>query len=334
MTTTFYRLHRALPIVFGAVLLGSSIFAQEDVDGVAAVVDGEVITFLQVRRELDRFRKGAPEEYARIERDEGRLGLYRYAANVLVENELLFAEVADREISLPREYIDERIQVIIDSEAGGDWAGFRQMLIDSGQDMAEFRREVEKRLAAEALVDELVRRNVSVTPREVRDYYDRNRELFVRPERVRLGLIFLKREQGESDDALSARGEALRQRLVGGDDFGELAKEFSADSSSENGGDLGWQNVSDLNSKFRRAIQGLEAGDLASLLRDENGLLILKLSEHEKAADLGFTQPVQERIEAVLRQERERVEYKKLIAELKGRFYVKDFIAEGTPGGE
>lgn len=304
---------------------------QDHVDGVAAVVEGQVVTFLEVRQELERFRKGAPGEFTRIEREQGRLGLYRYAANILIENELLYAEVLDRQIKLPAEYIDSRIQTIISAEAGGDWKKFNTMLIDSGQDMKTFRSEVEKRVAAELLVEELVRRAVSVGPAEVAAYYQANRHLFVARERARLGLIYLARQSSESPAQLAARVEAVRKRLAEGESFAELARELSNDSTAANGGDLGWQALDDLSQAYREAIRGVKPGSPAVPVQDEKGAHLLHVFDYEAPAQLALTEPLQKQVEMILRQQKERVKYQQLIDELKEKFYIKNFISEDSP---
>jgi len=318
-----------LPLLLAASSLVGLARANDDhVDGVAAVVDGEVITFLHVRRELDRFRRAAPAEFARLDREKGRIGLYRYALDILVENELLFAEVKERQIKLPRDYVDARLQAIVHAEAGGDWKRFSGMLLDAGRDMKEFRADLEKRLAAEVLVDELVRRAVAVTPREVDAYYQQNRQQLVRPERVHLQLIYLARGAGETDADLDAREAELRRKLAAGEDFAALARALSNDSTAAQGGELGWQETTDLSDLYREAIRNVPSGQLAKTIREPRGLHLLKVTGHEAAVQLELDDQLRPRIETMVRMAKEKAQYDRLLAELRQKFYLKNFIAE------
>lgn len=57
-----------------------------------------------------------------------------------------------------------------------------------------------------------------------------------------------------------ARAKALIAKLDKGADFSKLAKENSKDSSAENGGDIGWYELSGLVPGFREGLAGLEKG--------------------------------------------------------------------------
>lgn len=74
--------------------------------------------------------------------------------------------------------------------------------------------------------------------------------------------------------------KALRERLVAGEDFGALAKQFSVDSTTaSSGGDLGWIALSSLPENFALAIGTLPAGSFPDPVPADEGIHVLKIVE-------------------------------------------------------
>jgi len=87
------------------------------------------------------------------------------------------------------------------------------------------------------------------------------------------------------DDELRARATAdsLRQRVLDGEDFEELARLRSDDPlTSEVGGSLGWFTRDNLAPAFAEVIMGLSAGEVADVAAGESGFYVLKLVEHRE----------------------------------------------------
>ena len=65
---------------------------------------------------------------------------------------------------------------------------------------------------------------------------------------------------------VSERDQAagIIERLGNGEDFAELARQYSQDGSSERGGDLGWFAAGDMVAPFAAAVSELDAGELAA----------------------------------------------------------------------
>jgi peptidyl-prolyl cis-trans isomerase SurA len=89
-----------------------------------------------------------------------------------------------------------------------------------------------------------------------------------------------------SDSALTFRlADSLKQAILAGSDFRELAKIFSADDETrKQGGELGWFAKSDLPPAFISAVDSIKnIGDIYGPVRSEYGLHILKLLEYQEA---------------------------------------------------
>ncbi|HPV70965.1 MAG TPA: peptidylprolyl isomerase, partial [Candidatus Magasanikbacteria bacterium] len=73
--------------------------------------------------------------------------------------------------------------------------------------------------------------------------------------------------------------EVLKQVQEGKKSFEDLAKEYSEDSSKDNGGDLGWFGAGMMVTEFEKAVSELEVGKVSGLVQTEFGYHIIKLEE-------------------------------------------------------
>jgi len=122
--------------------------------------------------------------------------------------------------------------------------------------------------------------------------YDQRISEYEHPERVHASHI-LVRVSSVADDAeveeARSRAQAIRERIVGGEDFAEVARETSDDSgSAETGGDLGFFAHADNEPVLSDAAFALEPGDLSDPLRTDVGFHVIILHAREPAATTGF----------------------------------------------
>ena len=112
------------------------------------------------------------------------------------------------------------------------------------------------------------------------------RPVVVEQTRARHILIVLD----ELTDEAAARRElsALRERVVNGEDFGELARARSDDTgSAPKGGDLGWINPGDTVPEFENAMASLEPGGLGEPFKSQYGWHIVQVLERREHDDTG-----------------------------------------------
>ena len=90
--------------------------------------------------------------------------------------------------------------------------------------------------------------------------------------------ILLEPSAIRSEEETRAAIEDLRERILAGEDFAELAKEHSDDPGSAlSGGDLGWSKAEDLVREFQEAMAGTEIDALSPPFRTEFGWHILQV---------------------------------------------------------
>ena len=86
-----------------------------------------------------------------------------------------------------------------------------------------------------------------------------------------------------NDDTLNAQYKAKAQdvldKVKAGGDFGDLAKQYSEDSSAANGGDLGFLPKGQTVPEFETAMFALQPGQVSDLVKTKYGYHIIKVIE-------------------------------------------------------
>ncbi len=91
--------------------------------------------------------------------------------------------------------------------------------------------------------------------------------------------ILVRPKEGLSEAEARERLVRLRERLVAGDDFAELARVHSEDSSAPKGGDLGFVAPGDTVPEFERAMNALRALEVSQPVQTPFGFHLIQVQE-------------------------------------------------------
>jgi peptidyl-prolyl cis-trans isomerase SurA len=138
--------------------------------------------------------------------------------------------------------------------------------------------------------------------------------------------ILIRVNEVVSEPEARHRIDSLRERLVNGADFAELARQYSQDGSAAKGGDLGWVNPGDTVPEFEQAMNALKDGELSPVVLSPFGMHLIQVSERRQR-DVS-----EERQRAAARQalrERKLDEaYQEYLRQLRSRVYVENRLDE------
>jgi len=93
--------------------------------------------------------------------------------------------------------------------------------------------------------------------------------------------ILIRSNELISDDEAKNRLEALRERILAGEDFAQLARLFSVDyNSGSQGGDIGWTEAGTTAPEYESVARLLEPGQLSEPFRSRFGWHLLEVTGH------------------------------------------------------
>lgn len=117
-------------------------------------------------------------------------------------------------------------------------------------------------------------------------YFDEQRSTWDVPEQVRARHILLRLAPDASEEestALRQRAIDLRKRALDGEDFAELAREHSEDSTAAVGGDLGFFGRGVMTPPFEEAAFALQPGETSDIIKTQFGLHVIRVDERKEA---------------------------------------------------
>ena len=198
----------------------------------------------------------------------------------------------------------------------------KQGLTDSPEVRSQL-KDMERSFLAAKLIEDRYRSDIKITQVDLENYFQANKEKYVRPERVKIGHILVKNEY---------KAREVRKRLANGEDFDSLASELSMDEETrERGGELSnWIEKGETNNiagitipdTAMDAIFSLEKGNIVDEdIKSDKGFHILKILEKEGARQLDFNE-VRERVALELRSRKETEVREDLLEKLRQEYDV------------
>ncbi len=136
-------------------------------------------------------------------------------------------------------------------------------------------------LSASNLIDQ-----VEVDEGMVREVFDTRQQASQAGVRRRVAHILI---ESTDDASQTTKLEAIQAKLANGDEFTELAREYSDDlGSAEQGGDLGFFEPGAFPAEFETAVLGLAAGEVSKPVETDSGVHLIRLTELEIPEALVF----------------------------------------------
>jgi AraC-like DNA-binding protein len=196
---------------------------------------------------------------------------------------------------------------------------FRAALHRSGVGQWQLRRLVAERIGGERWIENQIASRLSVSAKEVQQYFQQHAAQFTQPLRIRARHIFLAAPEGSAPEITEAKDREMLDiaaRLGQGEDFSELAATVSEDEASKNnGGDLGFFAADRVPIEFFNAAAELQPNGSPRFLHSHLGFHALEVTDVHSARLLTLTEAIPE-IKTVLRAEKRRYSVAALQSEL------------------
>ncbi len=191
--------------------------------------------------------------------------------DMLIANKIIDLELKKENITISNEDIDKEMDLIAEHYGGLD--NFEQMLTIYGQSIDSVKQNIEKNLQVKKLLEP----QIIITDEEIKDYFEENKESFNTEEQIKASHILVDNEE---------KAMEVKNKLNAGEDFAELAKEYSTDNSNkDNGGSLGFFGRGEMVPEFEDIAFSLEAGKTSEPVKTDFGFHIIKVEEKKEAKE-------------------------------------------------
>jgi len=272
-------------MVVALTLIALPVAAQR-LDGIAAVVNDEVVLQSDVEEQLYLFMMRAQQEPDSSVADT----LRRQILDQLIDEKLIVAEAKRQSVTIPDAEVNKQVDEAIKEakERMGSPEAFKAQLEKENLSEAKLREkykaEVRRQMLAQRLVQKQVARK-TVTQAEAEAYFKANPSKFPKmPAEVRVSVIQLAANPDSAVEAAAkTKANRLRARIVdGGEKFAKVATEASDDpSTARSGGDLGYFTRGQLDPTVEDAAFSQKIGAVSAPIRTPFGYHLIEVLDRD-----------------------------------------------------
>lgn len=260
----------------------------ESLDKVIAVVNDEVVT----QREFDRVFgpiKQAYESNFQGEELEKRVEAARKGVlDQLVDAKLVISLAKKKSLKINEEELKKRVDMIkgyYPSEQE-----FLKALNDKGTNLTEFEKDIKDQMLAQELVNQEVASKINVTPGEIEDLYNKNKDKLVAPLREKLRSILVRKGEGIDPAAAKKKADDIMAEIKGGADFAKVATEKSEGPYAPEGGDMGYVSPGQMIKEIDDVVFAMKPGDVSPVVETAMGFHIFKVEDRQEARPLQLSE--------------------------------------------
>ena len=273
-------------IFFGFLLLvcGSSLLAQSGgvpVDGIVAVVGKEII----MQSDLEKHYLDYTSQFNTVEDPEETRC---FILETLMFNKLMVNQAELDSIEITDEEVDYRINARLSyflQQVGGNTKYIEEYFKKS---MADIKKDLKELMYEQALIEQVqakITGSITVTPSEVKQFANNlsSDSLPIVPTSYQFGeIVRIPVVSDEETEAVKARLNDFRERVLRGEKFSMLARLYSDDpGSASKGGDLGFVERGTLYPEFEAVAFNLKSGEVSQVVKTRAGYHIIQMIERK-----------------------------------------------------
>jgi len=328
-----------LVLVFAFWCLLASTWGQGNINNVAAVINGEAITFqemyAQTRMEEDDLKN--QQQAGKITDDERKARIRERRKTVLdslIETRLIIQDYKKKGYNFPAYFFDREERQRVRDQFGGDRQALVKTLEERGITMADWKKNIQETFIVQQMRQINAKRYITISPQMIEAYYQSavtstNRD-FIVPDRVKLRMIYLA---PESSAEVEAQAKEVLAQVESGVDFAVLAKKYS-DYNRAGGGLFmdqgGWVQRRDLKSEIAQVAFALRPGQASGIVtilsaKGPPAYYLLQVEEVKKAWVIPLSS-IRDTIEGTLAAAESEKVQKEWIDRLKRDAYIKRFL--------
>lgn len=302
-------------------------FAEEAqvVDGIAAIVNGDVITFSQVRQLSAPRERLLRSQLTGQELEKQIIAARQLALKDLIDRRLVIQAFKKESYQIPDHVVDQRMHDIIRENFGGDRNTFIKTLEAQKYSLGEFKEKEMERIIVQAMRSHNVKTNMIASPTKIEDYYRKHHDEFTSKEEIKLRMIMISGQKDTGNaQAQKSLAEEVLGRLAGGAEFEQTAQIYSEDSTRDNGGDWGWIGRNTLAAGLEKFAFNMPAGRISNIIDYAGNYYILKVEEKRGGTTKSLAEARADIEKKLIQDEAQQIQ-ERWIATLRKKAYIRTF---------
>jgi peptidyl-prolyl cis-trans isomerase SurA len=297
----------------------------EVINGIAAVVNGDVITYSQVRELSAPRERLLHSQYSGEELQKAVKEAREAALKDLIDRRLIIQAFQKEKFEIPDHFVEEQVREIIRQSFGGDRHTFIKTLEAQSYSMGDFKQREMERMIVQAMRAKNVKKSPISSPTKIEEYYRKHRAEFTAKEQVKLRMIMIA---GAADTGQAASQKALAEevlsQLAGGGDFERVAQSYSEDGTRDVGGDWGWIERKTLAPPLEKIAFNMPVGRISNIIEYGGNYYILMVEERQGGTTRSLAEARPEIEKKLIQEEAEKLQ-ERWVAGLRAKAYIRTF---------
>lgn len=309
---------RILPLLLLCSLIATAPVLAKTLTKVAAVVNKNIISTYQLDKAVQDALAKTPQKNQLTAEQYDQLRTK--VLDQLINEELVVQRIKELKLQVPDAEMNAAIE---DVERKNNLTPetLKQALAAQGMTYEGYRAQLKKQILRYKLLSREVNYKVQVTDSEIRTYFREHIDEYRAAPKVRVSHLSFKIPPDASKETLAAirkQADACRDQLLSGEDFAKVLKE---QGTAATGGDMGMLVEKDLAKQLRKALAGLEVGQVTEPLIMNNQLNLF-LVTGRNPGDIHLFDHKKPEIEEVLKQQKTEARFKEWTKELREHGHV------------
>jgi peptidyl-prolyl cis-trans isomerase SurA len=330
-------------IVAAAVVLSPAGCKRSRPASVAAMVNGRAITYAELEKEFQSQFPSATDQSRDDQAQFQKLELLR----AMIDKQIMVQRAEKANLMATDADVDAKLNEL---KAGYTQEEFQRQLASRKMNLEDLKEQLRRDLSVDKLFNKEIKSHINISDKDVTDFYNANKASFnlVEPQ-IHLAQILvtaqpnpevrnLKNDKAQNDQQAQKKIEMLLARIRQGEDFSQLAQNYSEDPvSAQNGGDLGFISESSLQKAtpdLQKAVTGTPSGQISAVIHSPEGYRILKVLAKEPAGQRELQDPrVQQTIRETLINRKDQLLKNAYVEVARNQAKVENYYAETIIGG-
>lgn len=259
-------------------------------DFIVAVVNNELVTRNEVDQRMAELREQARRSNAKLPAD---AQLRKEVVEALINERVIITYARDSGMKVDEAELDRAVaNVAAANKMSLDT--LRERLKAEGLDMTRFRNNLRDQILAERTREREVQGRLRISDADVERFMEEQAAQRGRVATLNLAQILVAVPDGASrevENQRRARAEEVQRRLLAGEAFDKLARQYSEDGNRERGGEIGAKPQDKLPDLFVEAVQSVPVGGVTpKLIRSGAGFHLLKVLSRTDGSEVTITQ--------------------------------------------
>ena len=275
---------RLIPIVSFILIFNVSkaVAADSSSISVLAKIDNQIITSIDLK---DRYHFLLTISQISIDSKQEKSLLLNQLLQKMIDEKLQLLEAEKLQMDLSQEQLNESVERIALSQ-GRNLKEFRSFFRKNSISYQNYLQQIKSQILWSQIVNKVISPTIKVSEIEVNELLELKK---VKAQSLKFSLAeiyipFNYQFDNKKMDARALATKLLRELKKGnklfskyGDDFANLAEQFSRSATAEFGGEIGWVGEEDIDKSIYEEISKIEIGEVTNPIAKGDGYYLFKL---------------------------------------------------------